>query len=46
MLFRSVYGIKHIEEGIRKHRVKRLLLALDPDTRLDRRQLLRDLESL
>ncbi|MFL1484438.1 polysaccharide biosynthesis protein [Marinobacter sp. LN3S78] len=41
-----VYGIKHIETGIRKHRAKRLLLALDPDTRLDRRQLLRDLESL
>ncbi|WP_328186483.1 polysaccharide biosynthesis protein [Marinobacter sp. OP 3.4] len=41
-----VYGIDHIEKAIRKHGVKRLLLALDADTRLDRKQLLRELEPL
>ena len=41
-----VYGIDHIEPAVRTHRVKRLLLALDPDTRLDRKQLLRELEPL
>jgi FlaA1/EpsC-like NDP-sugar epimerase len=41
-----VYDIDHIEKAIRKHGVKRLLLALDSDTRLDRRQLLQELEHL
>ncbi len=41
-----VYGIAHIEKAIRKHGVKRLLLALGADTRLDRKQLLRELEHL
>jgi len=41
-----VYGIDHIEKAVRKHRVKRLLLALDPNTQLDRKQLLRELEPL
>ncbi|MFC4260100.1 polysaccharide biosynthesis protein [Marinobacter lacisalsi] len=41
-----VYDIDHIEKAIRKHGVKRLLLALDPDTHLNRKQLLRELEQL
>lgn len=41
-----VYSINHIEKAIRKHDVRRLLLALDPSTNLDRKQLLRELEPL
>lgn len=41
-----VYGIDHIDKAIRKHGVKRLLLALDANTRLDRKQLLKELEPL
>jgi FlaA1/EpsC-like NDP-sugar epimerase len=41
-----VYDIDHIEKATRKHRVRRLLLALESDTKLDRKQLLRELEPL
>ena len=41
-----VYGIDHIEQAVRTHRVRRLLLALDPNTQLDRKRLIRELEHL
>ncbi|MDX5385805.1 MAG: polysaccharide biosynthesis protein [Alteromonadaceae bacterium] len=41
-----VYDISHIEKGVHKHRVKRILLALDADSGVDRKRLLRQLEPL
>ena len=41
-----VLALSHIEEAVRVHRVKRLLLALDADKEVDRRQLLKRLEAL
>lgn len=41
-----VFGIDHIEKAIKQHRVKRLLLALDSDSRVDRKKLLKHLEPL
>ncbi|WP_029653233.1 polysaccharide biosynthesis protein [Marinobacter daepoensis] len=41
-----VYDISHVEKVVRKHRVKRLLLALDADSSVDRRRLLKQLEPL
>ena len=36
-----VFGIDHIEKAVRQHRVKRMLLALDADSRVDRKKLLK-----
>jgi len=41
-----VLALSHLEEAVRVHRVKRLLLALDADKQIDRRQLLNRLESV
>lgn len=41
-----VYDSDHIERAVQKHRVKRLLLALDADSGVDRKALLRQLEPL
>lgn len=41
-----VYDISHIERAVREHRVKRLLLALDADSGIDRKRLLKKLEPL
>ncbi|WBU40015.1 polysaccharide biosynthesis protein [Marinobacter alkaliphilus] len=41
-----VYDVKYIERTIRTHRVKRLLLALDPDSGVNRKKLLKQLEPL
>jgi len=41
-----VLALDHLEEAVRVHGVKRLLLALDADKQVDRRQLLNRLESL
>lgn len=41
-----VYDLDHIEKAIRVHRGKRLLLALDADSGVDRKRLLRQLEPL
>ena len=41
-----VLSLDHLEEAVRVHGVKRLLLALDADKQIDRRQLLKRLESL
>lgn len=41
-----VYDINHIERGVRQHRVQRLLLALDADSGVDRKRLLKQLELL
>jgi len=41
-----VYDVKFIERTIRNHRVKRLLLALDPDSGVNRKRLLKQLEPL
>ena len=41
-----VYDINHIERGVRQHRVQRLLLALDADSGVDRKRLLKQLEPL
>ncbi|KPQ29093.1 MAG: putative nucleoside-diphosphate sugar epimerase [Marinobacter excellens HL-55] len=41
-----VYDISHIERAVRQHRVKRLLLALDIDSKVDRKRLLKQLEPL
>lgn len=41
-----VYDISHIERAVKEHRVKRLLLALDADSGIDRKRLLKKLEPL
>ncbi|OAN90188.1 nucleoside-diphosphate sugar epimerase [Marinobacter sp. EhC06] len=41
-----VYDISHIERVVREHRIKRLLLALDADSGIDRKRLLKKLEPL
>lgn len=41
-----VYDIGHIEQAVQRHRVKRLLLALDVDSGVDRKRLLKQLEPL
>lgn len=41
-----VYDISHIEQAVQRHRVKRLLLALDVDSGVDRKRLLKQLEPL
>ena len=41
-----VYDISHIERVVKDHRIKRLLLALDADSGIDRKRLLRRLEPL
>lgn len=41
-----VYDISHIERVVKEHRVKRLLLALDADSGIDRKRLLQKLEPL
>lgn len=41
-----VYDISHIERVVRDHRIKRLLLALDADSGIDRKRLLKRLEPL
>lgn len=41
-----VYDISHIEKAVREHRIKRLLLALDADSGIDRKRLLKKLEPL
>lgn len=41
-----VYDISHIEQVLEEHRVKRLLLALDADSGIDRKRLLKKLEAL
>ena len=41
-----VYDISHIERAIKEHRIKRLLLALDANTGIDRKRLLKRLEPL
>jgi len=41
-----VYDVNHIEKAVRLHRVQRLLLALDVDSGVDRKRLLKQLEPL
>jgi len=41
-----VYDISHIERAVKEHRIKRLLLALDANSGIDRKQLLKRLEPL
>jgi FlaA1/EpsC-like NDP-sugar epimerase len=41
-----VYDISHIERVVKEHRIKRLLLALDADSGIDRKRLLKRLEPL
>lgn len=41
-----VYLIDHVEKAIEQRRVKRILLALEPDTKVDRKALLKRLEPL
>ncbi|PHQ26776.1 nucleoside-diphosphate sugar epimerase [Marinobacter guineae] len=41
-----VYDISHIERAVKKHRIKRLLLALDANSGIDRKRLLKKLEPL
>ena len=41
-----VVGLDHIEQAIKKHRVRRLLLALEPATQVNRKQLMARLETL
>ncbi|MBB5322531.1 polysaccharide biosynthesis protein [Marinobacter oulmenensis] len=41
-----VYDISFIEKAIRSHRAERLLLALDADSTVDRKRLMRQLEPL
>ena len=40
------YDISHVERVVAEHRIKRLLLALDADSGIDRKRLLKRLESL
>lgn len=41
-----VYDISHIDRAVKEHRIKRLLLALDANSGIDRKRLLRKLEHL
>ncbi|MBW0146830.1 nucleoside-diphosphate sugar epimerase/dehydratase [Marinobacter arenosus] len=41
-----VVGLDHMEFAIRKHRVRKLLLALEPATKVNRKQLIGRLETL
>lgn len=41
-----VYDVSHIERVVKDHRIKRLLLALDADSGIDRKRLLKRLEPL
>jgi len=41
-----VYDISHIEKAVKDHRIKRLLLALDANSGIDRKRLLKRLEPL
>ncbi|WP_203141762.1 polysaccharide biosynthesis protein [Marinobacter mangrovi] len=41
-----VIGIQHIARGVVAHRVERILLALDPESKIDRKRLLKQLEPL
>lgn len=41
-----VYDISHVERVVADHRIKRLLLALDTDSGIDRKRLLKRLEPL
>ncbi|WP_439531288.1 polysaccharide biosynthesis protein [Marinobacter adhaerens] len=41
-----VYDISHIERAVKEHRIKRLLLALDANSGIDRKRLLKKLEPL
>jgi UDP-N-acetylglucosamine 4,6-dehydratase len=41
-----VYDISHIERAVKEHRIKRLLLALDANSGIDRKRLLKRLEPL
>ncbi|WP_305966785.1 polysaccharide biosynthesis protein [Marinobacter salsuginis] len=41
-----VYDISHIDRAVKDHRIKRLLLALDANSGIDRKRLLRKLEHL
>ncbi|WP_309045371.1 nucleoside-diphosphate sugar epimerase/dehydratase [Marinobacter sediminicola] len=41
-----VFALSHLEQAVRGHGVKRLLLALDADEKIDRRKLLNQLETL
>ncbi|WP_341582289.1 nucleoside-diphosphate sugar epimerase/dehydratase [Marinobacter metalliresistant] len=41
-----VYDISYIERAVKEHRIKRLLLALDADSGIDRKRLLKKLEPL
>lgn len=41
-----VYDISHIEKAVKEHRIRRLLLALDADSGIDRKRLLKKLEPL
>ncbi|PCM45243.1 polysaccharide biosynthesis protein [Marinobacter sp. ANT_B65] len=41
-----VYSLEHLEKAVQAHGVKRLLLALDANKQIDRRQLLKRLEVL
>ncbi len=41
-----VYDISHVERAIKEHRIKRLLLALDANSGIDRKRLLKRLEPL
>lgn len=41
-----VYDISHIEEIVKEHKIKRLLLALDANSGIDRKRLLKKLEPL
>lgn len=41
-----VYDISHIERAVKEHRIKRLLLALDANSGIDRKGLLKKLEPL
>ncbi|BES70788.1 nucleoside-diphosphate sugar epimerase/dehydratase [Marinobacter nanhaiticus D15-8W] len=41
-----VVDIKHVAKAVQQHRVQRILLALDPNSKVDRKRLLRQLEPL
>lgn len=41
-----VVDIKHVAKAVQQHRVQRILLALDPNSKVDRKSLLKQLEPL
>ncbi|WP_166253956.1 nucleoside-diphosphate sugar epimerase/dehydratase [Marinobacter salicampi] len=41
-----VYSFDHIERSLKKHHARRILLALEPDSSVDRKALLKELEPL